>query len=268
MENPFEIAVLASGSRGNATYVNVGNKRFLIDLGLRVTDLQRHLMQIDVDANDLDAVFITHEHDDHIKGLELFVKKFDVPVYTSERTWRAIVNAYPLLERKNCYLFNKEKVFDNIRIINFAVSHDAVDAHGYSIMAGDAKMTYATDLGFVTPDVQVAIENCTTLVIESNHDVEMLKNGPYSFRLKRRILSTLGHLANNTTAETVAKLKVLPQEIFLAHLSQHNNTRELALKTIKERLHQVGRSTKILVAEQNKVVTNFSYKEEELWKNL
>lgn len=268
MVNPFKVAVLASGSRGNVTFIDVGNKKFLIDLGLCVTTLQKRLKQIDVDVNDLDAVFITHEHDDHIKGLKLFAKKFDVPIYTSEKTWRVIIKNYPLLEQKNCQLFCGEKVFDNVKIINFAVSHDATDAHGYSIVVGNDKMTYVTDLGLVTHDVQVAIEDSAVLIIESNHDLGMLKNGPYPVRLKRRILSALGHLANSTTAEILAKLKVLPREIFLAHLSQQNNTSELALRTIKERLHQVGRSTRILVAEQNKVVTNFLPKEEDLWKNL
>ncbi|MCQ2381363.1 MAG: hypothetical protein MJ032_03360, partial [Acidaminococcaceae bacterium] len=195
--------------------------------------------------------------DDIIKGLESFANNCDVPIYTSEPTWRKIVGVFPDVARKNCKLFRGEKTFNNVQVISFPTSHDAVDSHGYSFLANDKKMTYVTDLGFVTSVVQDAIENCEVLIIESNHDIDMLKNGSYPDWLKKRILSTQGHLANIVTADTLARLKHLPEEIFLAHLSQHNNNRELAFETTDKCLRKSGSCTKVLVASQNEVVANF-----------
>lgn len=257
MSNLFRVAVLASGSKGNATYIGIGEKNFLIDIGICVTELKKRLSQVNISVEDLDGVFITHEHNDHIKGLETFANNFDVPIYTSEPTWRKIVGVFPDIARKNCKLFRGEKTFNGVQVISFPTSHDAVDSHGYSFLANGKKMTYVTDLGFVTPVVQDAIENCEVLIIESNHDIDMLKNGSYPDWLKKRILSTQGHLANIVTADTLARLKHLPEEIFLAHLSQHNNNRELAFETTDKCLRKSGSCTKVLVASQNEVVANF-----------
>lgn len=253
----FAVAVLASGSKGNATFINACGKKFLVDIGLCVSDLQERLFQIGEHIENLDAVFITHEHNDHIKGLEVFAKNFSVPIYTSENTWREIVKVFPNICRQNCNLFCGEKIFDNVKVVNFCTSHDAADPHGYSIFADAKKLTYVTDTGFVSETIKNNIDNSDVLIIESNHDIKMLTEGDYPPFLKKRILSTQGHLANSTVANVLVNLEKLPEIIFLAHLSQHNNTEELALETIKKEFAKAGKNSKILAARQNEIVASF-----------
>ena len=254
MPQGFRVAVLASGSRGNATLIQTEQQKILVDLGISTRELEKRLQAVGVAAGDLDGVLITHEHHDHIRGLETFCKKFQVPVYTSLKTMLAIYCALPRLNREHFRQLEGCLQLGDVRVQGFATCHDAADPHGYMFYTKDAKLTYATDLGFVSPTVRPALEDCDYLILESNHDVDLLKTGPYPWRTKQRILSTLGHLSNMTAGETLAGLQKLPQRVVLAHLSQTNNLPELALNTVCGCLDRVGRRTELRVASQNDIV--------------
>jgi len=262
--NPFRVAVLASGSSGNSTLVKAGRHCFLIDVGISLRELNKRLGKINVSLDKIEGIFLTHEHIDHIRGLETLSKKTTIPIYTSSKTWQAISLTCKNMVMDNCRVIEKNVVVDDVTITSFPVSHDAVDPHGYAIETEGAKCTYATDLGFVSPAVRVAVEGCSTLILESNHDIEMLENGPYPERLKRRILSTKGHLSNFAAGNVLAGMKSMPNSVVLAHLSRHNNRPELALRTIGNLLNEPSCKIKILVASQDEVVADFDTEEVEL----
>lgn len=255
----FRIHVLASGSKGNATLVQAENQYFLIDLGLSCKELTRRLKLCGVEPSQLEAVFITHEHSDHIKGMATFLKKHTVPIYTSFITWKAIKLKLGAVITNSCRVIDEEMRTGKIKVSSFPIPHDARDPHGYSfthLQTGE-KFTYITDTGFVTDPVLQAAEGAQVLMLEANHDVEMLKRGPYPFHLKQRILSTLGHLSNETSGQLLSQLKQPPREVILAHLSEENNRPQLALQTICQQLEAVGRleTTRVLVASQSDIVS-------------
>lgn len=258
MAQDFRVAVLASGSKGNATLVSTASQCFLIDMGLSCRELVRRMQSVGAGPEDLDAVFLTHEHIDHVAGLVTFAKKYAVPLYASEGTWRAVFQRFPELQRASCRLFSGAVTLGAVKISGFPVSHDAAQPLGYSFERGGAKCTYVTDTGFVAPAVQQAVPGSDVLILESNHDVEMLKNGSYPRVLKQRILGTRGHLSNAAAGIFLAGLERLPERVFLAHLSEQNNLPELALQTVQNILDakQRLRETTLFVANQHYPVTD------------
>ena len=265
----FEVAILASGSKGNAALIRAETQYFLVDMGLSCRELVRRLGQVHIKPEQLSAIFITHEHIDHIKGLTTFTKKYTVPIYSSERTWRAILAKENGINRQACHIIDTNVSYNNVKISSFPIPHDAIDPHGYTFeeLTSGAKCTYATDTGFVTDAVRCAAEDAELLILEANHDVEMLINGRYPAVLKQRILSTRGHLSNDSAGQLLASLAKQPQEVFLAHLSEENNRPELALSTVTAFLKRAGNEQKIKihVALQHEVVTNFKVQQEILF---
>lgn len=261
----FEIAALASGSKGNAVLVHAEKKYILIDMGISCRELTKKLDSLGLTPDKLDAVLITHEHIDHIKGLQTFMKKYTVPVYTSFHTWQGIYRQLPKLERSASLEMPSELLVGNLSVKAFAIPHDANDPHGYIIESEKAKFAYVTDTGFVTDSVREAAEGCETLVLEANHDIEMLKQGPYPYHLKQRILSTLGHLANATTAELLTELELPPERVILAHLSEQNNTPSKAYNTVCRQLekYEKTRNIKIYIASQKNIVKDYEHYEEQ-----
>ena len=261
----FFTSVLASGSKGNATLVSTVEQHFLIDIGISCRELTRRLRQCHLEPQQLTAVFITHEHSDHIKGLATFLKKYSVPVYTSAPTWKAIYLRSGALNRENCFTFPGVLELGQAKITSFALSHDAVDPHGYTIeqLSTGSRFTYLTDTGFITDTVREAAEGCEVLVLESNHDIDMLKKGSYPYELKQRILSTQGHLSNTAAGYLLSQLQQLPEDVFLAHLSEQNNTPALALQTVSRKLEALGKlqTTKLHVASQHNIISNIAVEE-------
>ena len=261
MAKNFQVVMLASGSKGNAALISTDSQRFLVDLGISCRELVKRMQQVGACPEELDGVFITHEHIDHVKGLGTFCKKYQVPIYASQGTWRAIFSKYPELNRTNCRLTGDRMLVGDVRIDSFAISHDAAQPQGYSFLwrGGAAKCTYVTDTGFVTPVVREAVQDSDVLILEANHDVEMLKNGSYPYDLKQRILGTRGHLSNATAGQFLLQLERLPRRIFLAHLSEQNNLPQLALDTVKNILDSKKRlqETRLLVANQQRPVADF-----------
>lgn len=236
----MQIHILASGSTGNAIYLRMGETRVLVDAGISARRIEQGLAGIGVKASDLDAVLITHEHSDHIKGLEVLTRKHELPIYTRERTWEAIPGKDKLAGR--CWQnIDQDFSIGSIDIKAFGISHDAADPVGFCFYYKQMKWVIVTDLGTVTPGVEKALSGADLAVLESNHDLEMLKNGPYPQFLKQRILSKQGHLSNFDTAELLCRIAHLKRmQIFLAHLSQQNNQPKLAEQTVAGILARQG----------------------------
>ena len=261
MAKDFQVVMLASGSKGNAALISTDSQRFLVDVGISCRELVKRMQQVGAAPEELDGVFVTHEHVDHVKGIVTFAKKYQVPLYASQGTWRAVFSRYPELNRANCRLTGQRLLVGDVSIACFATSHDAAQPQGYSFLwrSGETKCTYVTDTGFVTPAVREAVLGSDVLVLEANHDVEMLKNGSYPYELKQRILGTRGHLSNNTAGQFLVQLEKMPGRIFLAHLSEQNNLPKLALDTVKNILDSKKRlqETKLLVANQHQPVADY-----------
>ena len=233
----FQVAVLASGSRGNATVMRCEAGTVLIDAGISCRRIARGMQGLGIRPENLDAVFITHEHIDHVQGLETFAKKYSVPVYASAGTWRGIRQTLPRLDLRLCnwhvFVPRTELTVGGLQVRSFSISHDALEPAGYLFRCKGHTFGYVTDTGYVSDIVKRELEGAEVLVLETNHDPVLLKNGRYPPPLQKRILGTRGHLANETAGRLLATLRTLPQQIFLAHLSQENNTPDLALSTVR-----------------------------------
>ena len=244
MLNDFQIVMLASGSKGNAALISTAKQRFLVDIGISCRALTTRMKEIGVSVNELDGVFITHEHVDHVRGLATFLKNYQVPVYSSALTWRAILAKDSSLVRQNCRLIDNNRLLcGDLEVQSFSIPHDAVDPHGYTFTSrsNGSKCTYLTDAGFVTDTIREAVAGSSALVLEANHDVEMLKNGPYPPQLKLRILSDSGHLSNAACAAELPELvRNGTTRLILGHLSRHNNLPMLALSSAKASLIDAG----------------------------
>lgn len=229
---------VASGSSGNCAVWNVGQTTVLIDLGVSVRALNKALHDIDMEISDLSAVLLTHEHTDHIKGLATFVKKYDLPVYATFGTAAAILQKLPQAE-KNLRTFAGGEQFDidRLHVQSMPTPHDAADPVAYRIDGGGYQLGYVTDVGFLPDDIQDTISGCDTVVLESNHDVDMLRTGPYPMYLKQRIRGNYGHLSNEDCAQGAAALaQTGTKRLVLAHLSDKNNNPLVALRCTQRAL--------------------------------
>ncbi len=238
----LEICTLASGSSGNSTYIGFDNKRILIDAGLSGKKINERLKDINLSVGDLDAILLTHEHSDHIQGAGVISRKCDLPLYTSQGTWEASKDKLGKISKKNLVIINKEGFNMGDGFIKpFNISHDAKEPVGYTISFKDYKVALATDMGEITDEVKTEISNSDLVVLESNHDLEMLKMGPYPWSLKKRIMGAKGHLSNDAAGAAIIDLvKNSVSRILLAHLSKDNNVPELAFLTIKNMLIDAG----------------------------
>lgn len=227
---------LTSGSSGNATFISDGNSKILIDCGMSGSRLRSSLSEIDVDIADLDAVLITHEHSDHIKGLGVVARKYHIPVYATFKTFCGMKNIGEFDDSlKNA--ISDELEIGNIGIKAFSIPHDAADPVGYNFFIDNQKLTLATDIGTMDDDVFDAIKGSKYVILESNHDVDILRLGSYPYNLKKRILSPFGHLSNEDAAKTALRLVQTGTEHFmLAHLSRENNLPEIAKVTTENML--------------------------------
>lgn len=234
----LRVSVLASSSKGNSTFVEMDGIRLLVDAGISTRRIVSGLSEIGVDPESLDGVLITHEHIDHVKGLPTFLRRYHLPVFSREETLGAIAKKDEL--PADCLQpVDKGVSFGRVYAEMFKISHDAVSPVGFQIL-GSSKCTFATDLGFVSESVQNAMDGSDVLILEANHDTEMLRAGSYPWTTKRRILSNCGHLSNNEAAWALVRMKKRPKKVFLAHLSEKNNRPELAVSTLREILVKQG----------------------------
>jgi len=236
----MQVHVLASGSTGNAILLDFKHTKILVDAGISTRRIKNSLAELGTCIEELDGVFITHEHRDHVSGLATMTKKYNVPVYASMNTWRAM-SCRELIPPSCCNVLPESLDIGQVKIEPFSISHDAADPVGFSFYNESIKCSVVTDLGFVTESVKKAIALSDVLVLESNHDIDMLEKGAYPWHLKRRIMSNRGHLSNFDAGWTLARLEKKPtMQVFLAHMSQKNNDPELAMDTVSSILTEQG----------------------------
>ena len=225
------ILPIASGSTGNSMLVELEGRRILIDLGVTAKRLSSALAANGLSFRDIEAVLVTHTHTDHVKGLDACMKKIAAPLYMSGTSMDRLA-----CERAETVPYYREtEIVRGVKVTAFRTSHDCLGSVGFRIQAGRTVLGYATDLGVVTEDIMALLAGADVIVIEANHDEEMLWSGPYPVFLKKRILSDHGHLSNDACAEAVARLAEQgTKRFFLAHLSQENNRPELALECVRK----------------------------------
>jgi phosphoribosyl 1,2-cyclic phosphodiesterase len=261
-----KFCVLASGSAGNASFLGTSKTRVLIDAGLGVRDLTRRLAEIGEKPEDIDAVLITHEHSDHISGLGRFIRwrarqKKPVSVFISKLTSPTIEwDGFETPPAVDNFQAGSGWTIGNIVVQSFTIPHDAIDPVGFCFHAEGIKVGVATDLGYVPDSIKHHLRRVQILLLESNHDLEMLKVGPYPWSVKQRVMGRNGHLSNAVTCEYVENdLDAGVQTLILGHLSEHNNHPEIARISAEQSLLRRGLAPRLVVAEQKKPTEVFAY---------
>jgi phosphoribosyl 1,2-cyclic phosphodiesterase len=234
----MRFCVLGSGSRGNATYLQSGATSILIDAGMSGKELQKRLTAIGVELSAIDAILVTHEHNDHIQSVGVLSRRAKIPVYANSATFAAASKTVNELFSYNEFETGGPFHCRNLEIHPFSISHDTEDPVGFRISDGNVSLGYCTDTGKVSQLMLHRLASCQALVLESNHDIEMLQNGSYPPYLKQRIRSSQGHLDNAQSATFLRDLAHEKlQHVVLAHLSEENNHPEIALHAAAEALH-------------------------------
>lgn len=247
----FKFCPLASGSKGNAIYVGTGETKLLIDAGISFKALGEKLGEIDVDVGEIDAILVTHEHGDHIRGLEKTANKLGIPVFANSETAKAAIGE--MRERPRFKIFSTGEAFEygEMEIHPFSVQHDTLDPVAFTIRIGEIKIGVCADLGFVTTLVRAHLLECDYLYIEANHEPSMVYACNRPMVYKQRVLGRQGHLSNDACADLVREIDHGGlKHVYLAHLSCECNNPELAVKRVKER---VQRELSISIAYQEKV---------------
>lgn len=237
------ICPLFSGSTGNSTYISTSKGAFLVDAGHSCKQLCKAVENIGGDISDIRGIFITHEHSDHIKGLKTLVKNLKIPVFATKETLEACIKSDVIPAGAKLVVFDENTVdFGEIAVERFSTSHDCEGSSGYKFFLPDGKnIAVCTDLGIMTEEVRQSLSGCDTVLLESNHDIQMLKKGPYPPHLKVRILSDKGHLSNEAcAAELPLLLKKGLKRIILGHISQKNNLPMLASSATRAALMDIG----------------------------
>ena len=244
----MRVKVLSSGSSGNTTYIEYENTKILIDIGNSCKYVADKLKEMRIEPDKIDAILITHTHVDHIKGLKVFAKKYNPVIYAT----KGILNELDYID--NYYLIDKnELTIGDIHVDVVKTSHDAPDSVGYIINGSDKSLAYITDTGYINEKYFQKLKNKDLYIMESNHDIEMLNNGPYPFKLRQRILGDKGHLSNYDSARYLSTfMGNKTKHIILAHLSEKNNTEKLAYEALVKRLKDEGNlGPEIIIAKQN-----------------
>ena len=235
---------LFSSSSGNSVYIGDREGGILVDVGRSAKQTDLMLNKIGVDVNSLKGIFLTHEHTDHVNGLSVFAARHNIPVYAAPGTLLALKNKGILNSKHVDIALNTDEIsVAGLNIKPFRTSHDCADGRGYVITGCDGvtRAAIATDTGFVSSELLSTITGCKLVYIESNHDVAMLRSGPYPYTLQKRILSNIGHLSNEACADALTALvNKGTTHIVLAHLSQENNTPHLAYDTSVTTLRDMG----------------------------
>lgn len=249
----MRIKVLASGSKGNLVLVESKEAKILIDFGLSYRVVKEKLKSVDVQIEEIDALFITHEHSDHIKGLGTLVKKHHFPIYLSQGTFEAI-SERQLHNGYNGFVVIKEdervKLKDFI-VSPFLVSHDAYEPFGYIVYEGERKLVYLTDTGYVSQANEERIRNADVYILETNHNVEMLMCTNRPWPLKQRILGNFGHLCNEEALEVLDRVKgENTKYVFLAHISEEANNHDLLDLTVHHMFKAKPHNIQFLIAYQ------------------
>ena len=238
------VSLLASGSRGNCAVVASGTTRILVDAGLSCRETFKRVRALGERPEQLSAILITHEHSDHVAGLQRLANKLDVPVFLTEpthHTWNRNIRdeegKTPELRKVEHFASGRKFQVGDIAVTPFTIPHDAADPVGFTFRTEGVKIGFATDLGYMPVSVRDHLRGCDVLVMESNHDVEMLRSGPYPWSVKQRVMSRVGHLSNDALAEFFGSdYDGFASYVVLAHLSEQNNHPEVARAAAEQAL--------------------------------
>ncbi|WP_420421210.1 MBL fold metallo-hydrolase [Simkania sp.] len=242
---------LASGSKGNALYLGTDQTKLLIDVGISYRALQQRLAEIDVSIEEIDAVLISHEHSDHVRGLEKLCSSLKIPVFANSETAKAILSNMKMMPRFKIFSTGEPFEFGDMQIHPFSVQHDTLDPVAFTFQFMGMKVGICTDLGYVTTLVTAHLRDCDYLYVEANHEPSMVYACPRPPIYKQRVLGRQGHLSNEMCADLLKEIKHPGlKHVYLAHLSEECNNPELALKKVREHLEEeVGLS----IAYQEKI---------------
>ena len=243
----MKVCVLASGSKGNCTYIETEKTRSLIDIGMSSLYVEKALRSIGVEPDSIQRIFITHAHSDHINGLRVFLNKHNPKVIFTEKMDEEIGLFIDDFE-----YIDKEMVIDDLNVLAIKTSHDAADSNGYVFTSCGKSLMYMTDTGYINVRNFNKLKDHDLYVLESNHDVEMLMNGKYPYHLKQRILGDKGHLSNKDSAYYLSQFTTdKTKSVVLAHLSEHNNNPDKALEEFYKAYEKCGKKApKVFVAKQ------------------
>ncbi len=235
----FRFCSLFSGSSGNCLYVQSDTTKILVDCGESAKKIVTALSQLDIDINEINGILITHEHIDHVKSLGTLSKKYNLPIYINKETFEALTEQKQKINRENINYFDFTKNFfvGDLEIHPFSTPHDAANSCGFNIFYNGTKMSIATDLGHITPEILSTLEKSKFILLESNYDPNTLKCSSYPYHLKERISGPYGHLSNEVAGQTISYLMNHGlNTAMLGHLSKENNFPELAYKTVMEEI--------------------------------
>jgi phosphoribosyl 1,2-cyclic phosphodiesterase len=242
----IRFTILSSGSTGNCTLIEHGDRRVLLDAGLSAKRMEQLLAERGIMPEHLTCILVTHEHSDHVRGLGAMARKYKLPVYANMNTWNALDKAVGDLHDDQRKMFKTGELlsFGELSVESFPISHDAAEPVAYNFQVGKVKLSIATDVGYMSPVVREKVRDADVLVLESNHDVGMLRVGRYPWNVKRRILSDVGHLSNEAAGEALCDLiSERTKRVYLAHLSRDHNQLDLAKLTVNSILSESGVST-------------------------
>ena len=261
----LKVCVLATSSSGNCTFVGTGSTRILIDAGLSAKETALRLEAIGERIEDINAILVTHEHSDHVCGLPVLLKRLGVPVFVSELTARQIDWSEAESKKRGAaqvrtFAAGSAFAVGDFHVQSFSIPHDAVDPCGFTVAGASMKIGLAMDLGYVPENVRYHLDGCELVVLESNHDLEMLKVGPYPWSLKQRVMGRRGHLSNDAAADYLLEsFDARVGTLVLGHLSEQNNHPEIARLVAQTAIARRAMRTRLTVVEPRKQSEVFSF---------
>lgn len=241
---------LYSGSSGNSFFVQSDKANILVDVGVSCKKIENALKEnLNLSLENIDAIFITHEHIDHTKSLEMISSKYNIPVFASSGTWHALGKNKILEENKNIFKLNKSFSFLDLRVFPFETPHDATEPCGFNIYSGKSKISIATDIGHIDENLFNHLKESSFIMLESNYEPQILKFSSYPYMLKKRISGKTGHLSNVDAGVTISKLIDFGlKDALLIHLSKENNVPEIAYQTVLENLQNNNKNFNLHIA--------------------
>lgn len=247
----MKVSVLSSGSKGNSTLISTNNINILIDLGTTCTYVEKTLEKIGINPLEISAILVTHIHSDHIKGLKVFIKKYNPLIYVTEKLLPLLQNEIGNFKYK--FYEDKKAIIEDLEINIIKTSHDAEESVGFIINNNLSSLVYITDTGYINKKYFNILSNKNMYILESNHDVKMLREGPYPYYLQQRVISDKGHLSNKQASDYLCKfIGDNTKKIIFAHISEHNNTEEKVIETFNEELEKNNMSfSNVELAKQN-----------------